>query len=152
MKVYRKSHCPESLPPNLAISMEKLLYGERMEIIMVFISLTSRHLGMDKKGILGRWRKSMLGHRKENWDLLSFDSYDVLATWRHVESYILTHMLSGKSKSRQIHKCDYLLCERILLLYYFFKIVLNAWNGMIWTHCSHVHWARTKETRMQALI
>lgn len=66
MKVYHKSHCPESLPHNLAESMGKLLYGERMEIIMVFISLTSRHLGMDKRGggCCGSWRKSTLGHRK----------------------------------------------------------------------------------------
>lgn len=53
MKVYHQSHCPESLPHNLAESMGKLLYGERMEIIMVFICLSSRHLGMDKRGDAG---------------------------------------------------------------------------------------------------
>ena len=47
--------------------MGKLLQGERMEIIMVLISLSGRHLEWTRGRMQRRWRKSMLGHGRGEW-------------------------------------------------------------------------------------
>lgn len=76
-----------------------------MEIIMVLISLTGGHLGMNQRKDTKEVEGEHVKPQKGRIGIYVIDGYDLLA--RDI------HMLFDKSRYNQIFKYDYLLCERI---------------------------------------
>lgn len=87
-----------------------------MEIIMVFMFLTSRHLGMDKREDAGEVEEECVRPQEGRIEI-SCHYLMARMCWLHVHhaENLYTHTHAIWKGPKQIHECDCLPCKRIQL-------------------------------------
>lgn len=122
---------------------------------MVFMSLTSRRLGMDRREDAGEVEEE---HVRPQEGRIGIPCHYLMALVcclrvHHAES-LSTHTHAVRTKSKQIRECDYLLCERICLpIKHFFKNYFKCLKRhVVDTISVKFTESEKKETGVQALI